>query len=62
MITRLITAVCIVVFFATVRPSEVPPMWIVAALAIGSYEAMARSTAGAKRAQKRRNSRRRKAA
>lgn len=59
---RVVTAACIIAFFAAVQPSEIPPMWVVAALAIGSYEVMTRSTAGAKRAQKRRNDRRRKAA
>lgn len=51
---RIVTAVCIIAFFGLVQPSEIPPMWIVAALSIGSYEILAQSTNGARRAQKRR--------
>lgn len=57
---RIITAVCIVAFFAAVRPSEVPPMWIVAALSIGSYEIIAMAAKADRRAQKRRRRRRQK--
>lgn len=58
--TRVITAVCIVVFFAAVQPSEVPPMWIIAALSIGSYEIIAMAARADRLAQKRRRRRRQK--